>query len=65
MRLLRRAETLDRRHAALMARADSQNDDPLPPIDQAAAVAGWVSWRNAMMNPVLPVIAANPFGASG
>ena len=62
MRLLRRAETLDRRHAALMARADSQNDDPLPPIDQAAAVAGWVPWRNAMMNPVLPIIAANPFG---
>jgi hypothetical protein len=63
MRLLRRAETLDRRHAALMARADTQSNDPLPPIDQAAAVAGWVPWRNAMMNPVLPVIAANPFGA--
>jgi hypothetical protein len=63
MRLLRRAETLDRRHAALMARADTQNNDPLPPIDQAAAVAGWVPWRNAMMNPVLPIIAANPFGA--
>ena len=62
MRLLRRADTLDRHHAALIARAPSQVDDPLPPVDQAAAVAGWVPWRNVLMNPVLPIIAANPFG---
>jgi hypothetical protein len=63
MRLLRRADTLDRHHVALMARVPSQGDDPLPPVEQAAAVAGWVPWRNVLMNPVLPVIAANPFGA--
>ena len=63
MRLLRRADSLDRLHAARIARSTSQRDDPLPPVDQAAAVAGWVPWRNAIMNPVLPIIAANPFGA--
>lgn len=63
MRLLRRAATLDRRHAALVARTPAQGDDRLPPVDQAAAVAGWVPWRNALMHPVLPIIGANPFGA--
>jgi hypothetical protein len=63
MRLLRRADTLDRRQTALMARAPSQGNDPLPPVDPAAAVAGWVPWRNVLVNPVLPLITANPFGA--
>jgi hypothetical protein len=63
MRLLRRAETLARHHAALIARSPSQGGDPLPAVDQAAAVAGWVPWRNMLMNPVLPIIAANPVGA--
>jgi hypothetical protein len=64
MRLLRRADTLDRRHVALMARAPSQGNDPLPPVDQAAVVAGWVPWRNVLVNPVLPIITANPFGTT-
>lgn len=63
MRLLRRADTLARHHAAVMNRSPSQSDDPLPPVDQAAAVAGWVPWRNMLVNPVLPIISANPVGA--
>jgi len=63
MRLLRRADTLDRRHAALVARSPPQNDDPLPPADATAVVAGWVPWRNALMNPVLPIIVVNPSGS--
>jgi hypothetical protein len=64
MRLLRRADNLDRRHVALMARAPSPSDEPLPPIESSAAVAGWIPWRNLLTNPILPTIASDPFGAA-
>jgi len=63
MRLLRRADNLDRRHAALMARAPSQSEEPLPPVEPAAAVAGWIPWRNLLTNPILPILASDPYGA--
>ena len=64
MRLLRRADNLDRRHAALMAREPSQTDNPPPPVEPSAAVAGWIPWRNLLTNPILPILAADPFGAA-
>ncbi|NQW47207.1 MAG: hypothetical protein HQ464_05500, partial [Planctomycetes bacterium] len=63
MRLLRRAVNLDHRNAALMARAPNQSEEPLPPVEPAAAVAGWIPWRNLLTNPILPVLAADPYGA--
>ena len=64
MRLLRRADNLDRRQAALFARESFLSDEPLPPVDPAAVVAGWIPWRNQLTHPILPVLATEASGAS-
>jgi hypothetical protein len=64
MRLLRRADDLDRRHAALMAREPYHAGDPPPPADPAAAVAGWIRWRTMLTNPVLPILGSDAAGAT-
>lgn len=64
MRLLRRADSLDRRQASLLAREAFLSDEPLPPVDPAAAVAGWIPWRNQLTNPILAVLVTDPSGAS-
>ena len=64
MRLLRRADNLDRRQAALLAREAFLSDEPLPPVDPAAVVAGWIPWRNQLTHPILPVLATDTSGAS-
>ena len=64
MRLLRRADNLDRRQAALLAREAFLSDEPLPPVDPAAVVAGWIPWRNQMTHPILPVLTTDAAGAS-
>ena len=65
MQLLRRAHDLDRRHAAVMAREPYHAEEPPPPADPAAAVAGWIRWRTLFTNPVLPILASDPAGATG
>jgi hypothetical protein len=64
MRLLRRADNLDRRQAAILAREAFLSDEPLAPVDPAAAVAGWIPWRNQLTHPMLAVFATDPSGAS-
>jgi hypothetical protein len=64
MRLVRRADNLDHRHAALIARDLFLNEDSLPPADPSAAVAGWIPWRNQLTNPILPVLTSDPFGVA-
>ncbi|MBM4010424.1 MAG: hypothetical protein FJ286_03450 [Planctomycetes bacterium] len=63
-RLLRRASDLDRRQAALMAREPYHPGDPPQPVDPAAAVAGWIEWRNVFTNPVLPTLSSDPAGVT-
>jgi hypothetical protein len=64
MRLLSRADDLDRRHAALMVRKHVHASDPQPPPDPAAAVAGWIQWRTVVTNPVVAIFGADAAGAS-
>jgi hypothetical protein len=64
VRLLRRASDLDRRQAALMAREPYHPEDPPPPVDPAAAVAGWITWRNLFTNPVLPALSSDSAGVT-
>lgn len=64
MRLLRRADNLDRRQAALLARESFLSEEPLPAVDPAAVVAGWIPWRNQLTHPILPVLATEASGAS-
>jgi hypothetical protein len=64
VRLLRRASDLDRRQAALMAREPYHPEDPPPPVDPTAAVAGWITWRNLYTNPVLPTLSSDPAGVT-
>lgn len=64
VRLLRRASDLDRRQAALMAREPYRPEYPPPPVDPAAAVAGWITWRNLFTNPVLPTLSSDPVGVT-
>jgi len=63
-RLLRRADDLDRRQAALMAREPFHADDSLPMADPTAAVAGWIQWRTLFTNPVLPILVSDPAGTT-
>jgi hypothetical protein len=63
LRLLRRAQELARRFAAELGQT-ADDEDPLPPSDPKAAVAGWIPWRDAFMHPVVPILVADGSGAS-
>jgi hypothetical protein len=63
LQLLRRADELARRFAAALKRTPA-GDNPLPPPDPSAAVAGWIPWRDTLMHPVLPTVLADATGAS-
>ena len=63
LRLLRRAEDLARRFAAELQRT-AADEDPLPPPDPMAAVAGWIPWRDTLMHPVVPILVADAPGVS-
>ncbi|MFM7520232.1 MAG: vWA domain-containing protein [Planctomycetota bacterium] len=64
VQLLRRADDLDRRHAALAARQPNATDEPLPPAEPSAAVAGWIPWRNQLTHPLLPVLRSESSGTA-
>lgn len=63
LQLLRRADELDRRHAD-RARWERSTAEPLPVPDPRAATAGWITWRDLLVNPVLPVLGSDFPGAS-
>lgn len=63
LRLLRRADELARRFAAALARTPG-DEDPLPPPDPAAAVAGWIPWGDSLMHPAMPIVVADAPGVN-